>query len=228
MLLRAVALTIRCIIYTSLRQCQPNLTRDQLRLLETISGRVDKKWRGFEGKEAISGVLMELRYYTDYALRVLIYVGLRPNRLCLISEIADAYGISENHLMKVVHGLAKGGFILTYRGKGGGFRLAKSAKDIAIGAVLRHTEGPFEPVECFRAGSKCPISGPCGLPGILDEAFEAFSKVLDRYTLEDILERRSRLTRRLFGAVRERSTRTPGLRSIRTDLVKKNINRPCA
>ena len=147
---------------------------------------------------------MELTYYTDYALRVLMYAGLRQEKLCLISEIAEDYGISENHLMKVVHGLAQGGFVRTYRGKGGGLTLAKDPKDITIGSVVRHMEGPFNPVECFRTGNKCAITGACDLPSILDEALLAFISVLDRYTLADLLERRAHLARRLFGPARSR------------------------
>ena len=148
---------------------------------------------------------MELTYYTDYALRVLLYAGLRPEKLCLISEIAEDYGISENHLMKVVHGLAQGGFVRTYRGKGGGLTLAKDPKDITIGSVVRHMEGPFKPVECFRTGNKCAITGACDLPSILDEALLAFITVLDRYTLADLFERREHLARRLFGPSRSRN-----------------------
>jgi Rrf2 family nitric oxide-sensitive transcriptional repressor len=147
---------------------------------------------------------MELTYYTDYALRVLLYAGLRPEKLCLISEIAEDYGISENHLMKVVHGLAQGGFVRTYRGKGGGLTLAKDPKDITIGSVMRHMEGQFKPVECFRTGNKCAITGACDLPSILDEAFLAFITVLDGYTLADLFERREHLARRLFGPARSR------------------------
>jgi Rrf2 family nitric oxide-sensitive transcriptional repressor len=145
---------------------------------------------------------MELTYYTDYALRVLVFAGLCQEKLCLISEVAEHYGISENHLMKVVHGLAQGGFVRTYRGKGGGFTLAKDPKDIIIGEVVRHMEGPFKPVECFRTGNKCVITGPCDLPNILDEAFQAFITALDRYTLADLLVRRRQLARRLFGPAR--------------------------
>ncbi|MGH7814479.1 MAG: RrF2 family transcriptional regulator [Candidatus Binataceae bacterium] len=141
---------------------------------------------------------MQLTYYTDYGLRVLVYAGVREGRLCLISEIAQHYGISENHLMKVVHGLAQGGFVRTYRGKGGGLTLARDPLDIVIGAVVRHMEGPFKPVECFHAGNQCAISGACELPNILGEAFQAFAAVLDRYTLAAFLERRTQLARRLF------------------------------
>ncbi len=147
---------------------------------------------------------MELTYYTDYALRVLVYAGLRQEKLCLISEIAQHYRISENHLMKVVHGLAQGGFVRTYRGKGGGLTLAKNPKEIIIGAVVRHMEGPFKPVECFRTGNKCAITGACDLPSILDEAFQAFITVLSRYTLADLLERADNLARRLFGPAQSR------------------------
>jgi len=158
---------------------------------------------------------VELTYYTDYALRVLIYAGLREEKLCLISEIAEHYRISENHLMKVVHGLAQGGFVQTYRGKGGGLTLAKDPKGITIGAVVRHMEGPFKPVECFRTRDKCAITGACDLPNILDEAFQAFITVLDRYTLADLLERRTHLVRRLFGPARARER---GIRKINPPL----------
>ncbi|HYB90613.1 MAG TPA: Rrf2 family transcriptional regulator [Candidatus Binataceae bacterium] len=154
---------------------------------------------------------MELTYYTDYALRVLVYAGLHENKLCLISEIADHYGISENHLMKVVHGLAQGGFVRTYRGRGGGLTLAKDPKEIVIGAVVGYMEGPFKPVECFRPGHWCAIAGACILPGMLDEAFRAFIEVLNRYTLADILERRRHLARRLLAPA---SPRKRGARKI--------------
>lgn len=158
---------------------------------------------------------MELTYYTDYALRVLIYAGLRQEKLCLISEIAEHYKISKNHLMKVVHGLARGGFVRTYRGKGGGLALARDPKGILIGAVVRHMEGPFRPVECFRTRNKCTISGACDLPDILEEACQAFLAVLDRYTLADLLTRRIQLARRLFGSTRSRAR---GERKIRLPL----------
>ena len=141
---------------------------------------------------------MELTYYTDYALRVLIYAGLRRDRLCLISEIAEQYGISQNHLMKVVHGLARGGFIQTHRGKGGGLTLARSPEEISLGAVVRHMEGPFRPVECFRTGNLCVITGPCSLPTILEDAFQAFIGVLDAHTLADLLKHRGQLAKRLL------------------------------
>ncbi len=145
---------------------------------------------------------MELTYYTDYALRALIYMGLHGDRLCTTPEIAETYGISENHLMKVVHGLARGDFVRTRRGKGGGVGLARAPEGINVGAVVRYMEGPFRPVECFRPENHCPITGACVLPPILDEAFEQFLTVLERYTLADLLEPRKQLQGRLLAAAR--------------------------
>lgn len=141
---------------------------------------------------------MELTFYTDYSLRVLIYLGLRRPQLSMISEIADDYRISRNHLMKVVHGLARGGFIRTYRGKGGGMTLDRHPRDINIGALVRYTEGAFKPAECFRgADDRCVISGACRLAGILQEACDSFLATLDRYTLHDLLARPAKLRLRL-------------------------------
>jgi Rrf2 family nitric oxide-sensitive transcriptional repressor len=106
--------------------------------------------------------------------------------------------------MKVVHGLAQGGFVQTFRGRGGGLTLAKDPKQIIIGAVVQYMEGPFKPVECFHTGHWCAIAGACDLPGMLDEAYRAFIAVLERYTLADILKRRRHLARSLLGPVRSR------------------------
>ncbi len=148
---------------------------------------------------------MELTYYTDYALRALIYIGLHADRLCTTPEIAQTYGISENHLMKIVHGLAQGGFIRTRRGKGGGMGLAREPEAISIGAVVRYMEGPFRPVECFRPDNRCAIAGACELPAVLEEAFAEFLAVLDRYTLAHLLQQRRQLQRRLLPTERPSS-----------------------
>ena len=141
---------------------------------------------------------MELTFYTDYSLRVLMYLGLRRPQLSMISGIAEDYRISRNHLMKVVHGLARGGFIRTYRGKGGGLILGRDPRDINIGALVRYTEGALKPAECFRgADNRCAISGACRLAGILQEACDSFLATLDRYTLDDLLMRPAELRRRL-------------------------------
>jgi len=141
---------------------------------------------------------MELTFYTDYSLRVLMYLGLRRSELSVISEIAGDYGISANHLVKVVHGLARGGFVRTYRGKGGGLALAREPRDINIGAVVRYTEGAFKPVECFRGvDNHCVVTGACRLAGVLQEACDSFLATLDRYSLGDLLIQPAKLRRHL-------------------------------
>jgi len=131
---------------------------------------------------------MQLTLYTDYSLRVLLYLGLNTRRVATITDIAESYGISRNHLVKVVHNLAAEGFIKSVRGRGGGLALALSPDKINIANVVRHTEVTFDLVECFDLKSNtCPIAAACFLKRALYEAQQAFMKVLDRYTLEDVL-----------------------------------------
>lgn len=132
---------------------------------------------------------MRLTRYTDYAMRVLLYVGARPERLCSIAEISRAYGISQNHLMKVVHDLGKAGYLASARGRFGGIKLGRAAEDIIVGAVVRHTEDGFDLVDC----GTCIIAPACGLTGALREALAAFLAVLDGYTLADLLAKRSEI-----------------------------------
>ncbi|AWN37228.1 Rrf2 family transcriptional regulator [Methylobacterium radiodurans] len=129
---------------------------------------------------------MRLTRYTDYALRTLIYLGLNEPRQSSIGEIARAYGISENHLTKVVHQLGRLGLVRTIRGRGGGLRLALDPAEIVVGAVVRQTEEDLALVECF-AGGACAITPSCRLRRVLGEALAAFLAVLDRYTLADLL-----------------------------------------
>ena len=138
---------------------------------------------------------MRLTLFTDYAMRVLLYLGARPDRVCSIGEMARAYGISQNHLMKVANELARSGYVESVRGRSGGLRLAVPPSDINVGSVIRHTEEGFNLVDC----DSCLIAPACGLTGILKEALGAFLGVLDRYTLADLLDRRSDLIR-LFAA----------------------------
>lgn len=130
---------------------------------------------------------MRLTRYTDYALRVLIHLAAHADRVCSIGEIARAYGISQNHLMKVVNDLANAGFILSARGRGGGIRLARGPGDIRLGDVVRHTEDGFALIDC----SDCVIAPACEVPAVMREAVEAFMAVLDGYTLDDMTARRS-------------------------------------
>ncbi|MEJ8859562.1 Rrf2 family transcriptional regulator [Variovorax robiniae] len=130
---------------------------------------------------------MRLTAMTDYALRLLMYAAQRPDRLCTISEIARAHGISEAHLMKVTHQLGIQGWIETVRGKGGGLRLARGPEDINLGALVRGIEANFELVDCFGTDSTCALTGRCGLAGLLDGALERFLAHLDGFTLADAL-----------------------------------------
>lgn len=131
---------------------------------------------------------MRLTTFSDYTLRVLIYLGLRQDERSTIGEIADAYAVSRNHLMKVVHHLGQQGYIETLRGKGGGIRLAREADAINVGEVIRVTEQETALVECYEsATSCCRIEGACLLKGVFGEAVQAFYAVLDQYTLADLL-----------------------------------------
>lgn len=144
---------------------------------------------------------MQLTRYSDYSLRVLMYLAVRPEYLATIEEISAAYGISRAHLMKVVHQLGRAGFLDTVRGRGGGVQLARAPEEIVVGRVVRHTEDRLAIVECFDpTTSQCRIEPACGLRGVLEEALEAFLETLDRYTLADLVARRRGPLARLLTA----------------------------
>ncbi len=136
---------------------------------------------------------MHLTAFSDYTLRTLMYLALRPDRLCTIDEIAAAYGISAHHLTKVVHQAALAGDVSTVRGQGGGLRLARTPETINIGAVLRRTEPDLEMTPCFGAADACAIQPACVLQKTLGDALEAFLAVLDRVTLADLVRPKQRL-----------------------------------
>ncbi|HWX48900.1 MAG TPA: Rrf2 family transcriptional regulator [Roseomonas sp.] len=132
---------------------------------------------------------MRLTLYTDYALRTLVYLGLRPGRRVSIREIAAAHRISENHLVKVVHNLGRGGFVETVRGRGGGLQLARPPEQIRIGDVVRFTEEDMALVACFQSpdAGGCALINICRLQSLLGEALGAFLAVLDDKTLADLI-----------------------------------------
>lgn len=130
---------------------------------------------------------MRLTAFTDYTLRTLIYLALRPQQLVTIADIASAYDISANHLMKVVHQLALAGDVTTVRGQHGGLRLARSPEAINLGGVVRRTEPDLELVACFGEAQSCVIQHGCVLQHALGDALQAFLAVLDRYTLADLV-----------------------------------------
>lgn len=132
---------------------------------------------------------MRLTDYTDYSLRTLMYLGLNRDRLVTIQDIADVYGISKNHLMKVVHQLGLAGLVETTRGRNGGLRLKKEPEEINLGAVVRGTEPDFTMVECFdRAINSCILSPNCELHNVLRQATAAYLRVLDGVTLAHLLK----------------------------------------
>lgn len=135
---------------------------------------------------------MHITRYTDYSLRVLIYLAVQEERLATIQEISDSYDISKNHLMKVVHQLNLKGYIESVRGKNGGLRLHRRPEDINIGVLVRETEPDMALVECFSDNNKCCITPVCGLKNVLSEALQAFLNTLDGYTLADILPERQK------------------------------------
>lgn len=141
---------------------------------------------------------MRLTTFTDYALRVLIYLGTAPDGFATIEQVAAGYRISANHLMKVVHQLGQMGYITTVRGKGGGLRLARAPEAINVGEVVRRAEQDFVLVECFGANeANCAIASICVLERALHEAMDAFFAKLDRYTLADLLRPAKPLARAL-------------------------------
>jgi Rrf2 family nitric oxide-sensitive transcriptional repressor len=130
---------------------------------------------------------MRLTAFTDYSLRVLVYVATAPERRATIAEVARAFDISEHHLVKVVHLLGREGWLLNTRGRGGGFALAGPPSAVNVGAVVRATEGRDVPAECFREDGACVLAPACRLAGVFAEALAAFYRALDRYTLADLV-----------------------------------------
>jgi Rrf2 family transcriptional regulator, nitric oxide-sensitive transcriptional repressor len=127
---------------------------------------------------------LHLTQFSDYSLRVVLYLAAHPDDLASVDEISRSYGISRNHLIKVVQRLTDLGVVASTRGRAGGFRLAKSPEEINIGWLVRQTEPHFHLVECFDPETNtCPIAPACGLKVALYRAQQAFLEVLDGYTL---------------------------------------------
>jgi Rrf2 family nitric oxide-sensitive transcriptional repressor len=131
-------------------------------------------------------------------------VGLESQRLVTIDEVAERFGISKNHLMKVAYELGRAGYLETVRGRGGGLRLGKAPGQIGVGEIVRAMEPNFAVVECENPGGYCKIAPCCILRSAMREAVQAFLRKLDDYTLEDLLWPKRRL-RRLLGVDQERA-----------------------
>jgi Rrf2 family transcriptional regulator, nitric oxide-sensitive transcriptional repressor len=147
---------------------------------------------------------MRLTFSTDYALRLLMLVGLEPDRLVTIEEVADRFQISKNHLMKVAYLLGQAKYLETVRGRNGGLRLGKAPDQIVVGEIVRTMEPDFAVVECESPTGYCRIAPCCTLRSAMREAVQAFLEKLDQYTLEDLLRPKSKL-RRLLGVDQERA-----------------------
>lgn len=144
---------------------------------------------------------MRLTTFTDYSLRVLMYVAARPEGRATIAEIAAAYDISEHHLTKVAHFLGKEGYLENLRGRGGGLMLARAPAAINVGDVVKATEGGDVPAECFERDTNCcAITVDCRLKHALAKAVDAFYDTLRGYTLEDVVRNRRALGKVLFSA----------------------------
>ena len=130
---------------------------------------------------------MRLTTFTDYSLRVLIYLAVKGEGGATIAEIAESYGISRNHLMKVVQELSQKGYLVAVRGKNGGLHMKTPPADINIGGLVRAMENDLSLAECFGSNNQCVLTPACSLPAVFHEALEAFFAVLDTYTLADIL-----------------------------------------
>lgn len=133
---------------------------------------------------------MQLTLFSDYSLRILLYLTMHPGRRVTLPEISAAYGISQNHLVKVVQRLIEEGWVESARGRGGGLSLARAPADINVASVVRITEPHMNLVECFDAQTNtCPIDPACGLKKVLLRAQEAFMKELEQHTLADFAPR---------------------------------------
>lgn len=145
---------------------------------------------------------MHLTQFSDYSLRVALYLACRPGELVSVNEVSRAHGISRNHLVKVVQTLTELGVVVSQRGRGGGMRLARPPAEINLGWLIRRTEPNFHLVECFDAETNtCPIAPACGLKRALHRAGQAFLGVLDEYNLDQLMQHRSELVTLLRGAL---------------------------
>ncbi|WP_048645869.1 RrF2 family transcriptional regulator [Nitratireductor soli] len=130
---------------------------------------------------------MRLTFHTDYALRMLVYLAINQDRPSRVADVAESYGISRNHLLKVALRLGRLGYLTTLRGRSGGIALARAPENINLGRVVRQMEDDFGLVECMHLdGGACAIGPSCRLKGVVGQALEAFLSVFDEYSLADI------------------------------------------
>lgn len=136
---------------------------------------------------------MQLTKFTDYALRVLLFLAQNQDKRITIDVISNHYNVSRNHLMKIVHNLSVAGFIHSARGRNGGLSLGMPAESITIADVILHTEKNMDLVECFDSNSTCMDASDCALRHVLHQAQDSFIEVLSMFSLADILERQNKI-----------------------------------
>lgn len=136
---------------------------------------------------------MNITRYTDYSLRILMYLGINQDRLVTIQEISEQYQISKNHLMKIVQELNAKDYIIAIRGKNGGLKLKGEPDSINIGALVKDLEQDFSLVECFTNKNACVIAPACQLKAIFSEALDEFLTTLNQYTLADLLPNKTQV-----------------------------------
>jgi Rrf2 family nitric oxide-sensitive transcriptional repressor len=137
---------------------------------------------------------MKLSAYSDYSLRLLMHAALRSPERVTVKEVAQTFGISRHHLVKIVHDLGRSGYLQTQRGIGGGFTLARPSERICLGDIVRLGEETETVIECMdKPNHRCRMFPACRLKGVLDEAAAAFFRVLDCYRLSDLLKQQSKM-----------------------------------
>ena len=145
---------------------------------------------------------MQLTLFSDYSLRLLMYLGLKPKQIIPIGEISEAFGVSRHYMLKVMNELVQLGYIEAVRGRGGGVYLAKRPADVKLGKLIRRTEPEGGVLDCIdNKHADCPIVPACRLRKVFTEAQHEFYRVLDQYTLADLIERPERLIRLLSPAM---------------------------
>ncbi len=131
---------------------------------------------------------MQLSLHADYALRVLIYLGTHSERVVTTQEISSSYGISRNHLVRVIHTLAASEYVNIQPGRSGGVKLARDPASIRLGDVIQNAEPTMRLVECFTPETNtCPIARVCSLKHMLNDALRAFLTELNRHTVADVI-----------------------------------------
>ncbi len=138
---------------------------------------------------------MELSAYSDYCIRVLMQAALRCPERVTVDEVARTFDISRHHLVKVVHDLGRNGYLETRRGIGGGFTLARPPGEIRLGDIIRLGEETEVVINCMDDGDQCAcrLYPACRLKGVFDEAAAAFFKVLDNYSLADVVKQPNKM-----------------------------------